>query len=162
MTEEENKLKNLKENYSKIQEKYNFPSFEELNQDFLIERIAEVQTDYLVREIRRFMADKFSNYMRFIESILNPVNAPMFIFSVVKAMTNEDKQSLTNAYKKLAKIEVNLIEIDVKFSEEKEAEFIKKSNTIWQEIKKDVLDFVNSVQKNWDNKIEPNGKGYFG
>ncbi|MAG10736.1 hypothetical protein CMI44_00280 [Candidatus Pacearchaeota archaeon] len=162
MSKEKNRLKILKEDYSKLKEKYSLPSFEELNKDFQIERAVEVQTDYLIRELRRLMAEKFSNYLRSIESIINPVNVPMFVFSIVKAMTSEDKKRLTTAYKKLVEIEISLVKVDVDFSEDNEAEFIKESYSAWQEIKKDVSNFVESVQKNWNNKIGSSDKGYFG
>ncbi|MAH03870.1 hypothetical protein CMI39_03750 [Candidatus Pacearchaeota archaeon] len=155
-------LDNLKKDYKKIQTKYSLPSFEKLNEDFQIEKIAEVETDYLLREIRKFVADKFSNYLRFIEAILHPVNAPMFVFSVIKSIDIEDKNKLVEIYKKLAKTEVRLIEVDVDFSLEKEAEFINESYKLWQGIKKDLLDVIDKIKKNWDNKFEVNNKGYLG
>jgi len=108
------------------------------------------------------MADKFSNYIRFIEALLNPVNAPMFIFSVVKLISAEEKKQLTECYKKLAKIQIKLIELDVKFVEQKEVEFVKESYKTWKEIQEDILNIINIIEKNWDNKSEENGKGYFG
>lgn len=155
-------LEKLKKDYIKIQKKHHLPSFEKLNEDFQIEKIAEIETEILIREIRRFMAEKFSNYLRFVETILNPVNAPMFVFSVIKTINLEEKNKLTEIYKKLAKIEVRLVEVDIEFSEEKEAEFINESCRVWQEIKKDLLNLVNIIKKNWDNKFEMNDKGYFG
>lgn len=162
MEKEENKLEELKQDYTEIQKKYSLPDFEKLNQDFHIEKISETQTDYIIREVRRFMADKFSNYMRFIENILNPVNVPMFVFSVVKAMTIEDKKNLSEAYKELAKIEIDLLEVDAEFSEEKEAQFVKDSYATWQDIKKIILKFAKSVKSNWENKTGTNDRGYFG
>jgi hypothetical protein len=159
---EKSKLKELKKDYASLQKKYNLPDFELLNQDFYIEKAAEIETDYLAREIRRFVADKFSNYLRFIEAILNPINVPMFIFSIVKSINAEEKERLSEVYKKLAKTEVSLIELDIHFSEEKEAIFLKESYKTWQEIKKDIMDFMDVVKKNWDNKIKVNGKDYFG
>lgn len=155
-------LDQLKKEYTKIQKKYALPSFEELNKDFQIEKAAEVQTDYLIREIRKFLTDKFSNYMRFIEALLNPVNTPMFVFSVVKSLGVEEKTKLTETYKKLAKIEINLVEVDIEFSEEREAEFIKKSYLVWKDVKNDILDVIGHIKGNWDNKFEVNKKGYFG
>ena len=70
---EESKLKKLKENYSIIQKKHSLPKFEELNENFFIEKLAEVETDLLIREVRRLMGDKLVNYMRFVENLLNPV-----------------------------------------------------------------------------------------
>jgi len=155
-------LEDLKKDYKEIQEKHNLPDFEKLNQDFQIEKIAEVETDLLIREVRRFMSEKFSNYLRFIEAILNPINVPMFIFSVIKSLGTEEKEKLTETYKMLSKKELELIELDVEFSEEKEAEFIKNSYKLWQEIKKDLLEVLEKIKDNWDNKSEINNKKYFG
>ena len=108
----ESGLDTLKKAYAKIQKKHGLPSFEELNKDFQIEKISEGETEILVREVRKFMSEKFSNYFRFVEAILHPVNAPMFIFSIVKLITPEEKNKLTMIYKKLAEAELNLIELD--------------------------------------------------
>lgn len=158
----ESGLEDLKKDYAKIQKKYGLPSFEELNEDFQIEKIAESETEILIREVRKFMSEKFSNYFRFVETILHPVNSTMFVFSIVRLIGSEEKSKLTNIYKKLAEAEISLIELDTDFVEEKEADFIKKSYKMWQEIKKDILDVVDVIKKNWDNKLEGNNKDYFG
>ena len=158
---DENNLESLKEDYKKIQKEYDLPEFDKLNEDFQIEKLAEIETDFLVREIRKFMADKFMNYLRFIESILNPVNVPMFIFSIVKSIGEDEKKKLTGVYKKLAKCEVELIRLDVEFSEDDEAKFVKKNYKLWNEMKKDILGVLDVIKKNWDNKTESK-KNYFG
>ena len=160
--EDKSCLDELKKNYKELQEKYSLPSFDFLNREFQIEKVAECETDYLVREIRKIVAEKFSNYLRFIEIVLNPMNAPMFVFSIIKTLGTEEKKKLSEIYKELAKFEVTLIRLDADFSEEREAEFINNSYKIWQKIKKEVLDIVEVVEKNWDNKIESNGGRYFG
>lgn len=164
MEDRQKGIEDLKKSYLEIQNKYSLPSFEELNMDFGIEKIVECETEILVREIRRFMSEKFSNYLRFIEAILNPVNSPMFVFSVIKTFENSEKKQLSEVYKKLAKKEVEILGLDIQFSEEKEVEFIKQSYSSWQEIKKDLLELVEVINKNWDREVEINkkGKGYFG
>lgn len=162
MSKKEFSLENLKKDYRKIQKKYSLPEFEKLNEDFQIEKIAETETDYLIREIRKFMGEKFSNYLRFVEAILNPINVPMFIFSIVKSIRSEEREKLVEIYKQLSKIEVSLIELDINFSEKKEADFVKQSYKIWQKIKKDTLEVIETIKKNWDNKLEGKSKGYFG
>ena len=162
MSKKELSLESLKKDYKKIQNKYGLPEFKKLNEDFSIEKISEIETDYLIREIRRFMGEKFSNYLRFSEAILNPVNVPMFVLSVVKTMSSEDKKRVTEIYKKLSKIEVELLELEAEFSDKKEAEFIKESFKTWQEIKKGLLEFVSTIKNRWDNKFEMNSKSYFG
>jgi len=158
----EKSLQEIKQEYKKIQEKHNLPSFEELNKDFAIERVTEIETDYLIKEIRKLIAEKISNYLRFLETLLQPINTPMFVYSIIKTYGEAEKEKLTEAYKKLAKKEVDLIETDLEFNEEKEAQFIKETFFLWQEVKKEILDVIQIIKKNWDNKSKPNGKGYFG
>lgn len=159
---EEHKLENLKEKYEILQKKYGLPSFKELNEDFHIDRVAESETEIPIREIRKHIADKMAGYLRFSETLLNPTNAPMFIFSIIKTLSSEDKQKLSEIYKRLSKNELKLIETDLEFSEEKEVEFIKNSYNIWQYMKKDILIILKSVEDKWDDKLEGNKREYFG
>ena len=159
---EESKLEKLKEDYKKIQSIYNLPDFEKLNSEFSIEKIAENETDFLVREIARVIAEKFSNYLRFVELVLNPANSPMFIFSIIKTMGENEKKKFSEIYKELARIELSLIELDVDFSEKKEADFINSSYKKWMILKKDFLGVIESIKSNWDNKNENDKNGYFG
>lgn len=158
----ESDLEKLKEDYKKIEKTYNLPDFNKLNSEFSIEKIADVETDFLIREVARIMGEKFSNYLRFVELILNPVNSPMFIFSLMKTMGESEKKKFADMYKELARIELNLIELDVDFSEKKEAEFINSSYKTWMDIKKDFQEVIEKIKSNWDNKKENNNKGYFG
>ncbi len=155
-------LAQLKERYKTLQKKYNLPAFEKLNEDFQIEKAAEAETDFVLREIRRYITDKFFNYLRFIESILTPNNAPMFVFAITKTLGVKEREKLMELYKKIAKVDIDLIELDIEYSEVKEAESIKRYHKMWQEIKKELMDIVGIIKKNWDNKAEDNGKAYFG
>src|SRR3990167_8117664 len=112
-------INKLKEEYEKLQKKNKLPTFKELNEDFHIEKIAEAETEILIREVRKFVGDKLANYMRFVESLLNPVNVPMFVFSFIKLMDSDDKKRLSDIFKELMKKEVKFIEIDLEFNEEK-------------------------------------------
>lgn len=158
----ESSLEKFKEDYSKLQAEYVLPFFEELNKDFQIEKLADTETDYLIREIRKIITDRFANYLRFVEAFLHPTNSPMFVFSLVKLISVEDKKILTSIYEKLAKSEMKVVELDLDFVEEKEVEFVRHAFNLWQEIKKDLLIFVKKIEDNWDSKPAVNGKGYFG
>ena len=158
---EKSKLKKLKEEYSKIQKKYTFPSFDKLNEDFRIEKVAQEETDFLVREIRETIGETIENFLRFVEAILNPVNVPMFLFPIIKALNIEEKNKLSEIYKKLSKLEIDAMKL-IDYSEKKEAEFIKSSYTLWQEIKKDFPKIIESAGKRTEVKFEKSEKGYFG
>ena len=156
------KLEKLKKEYEIIKNNYNLPEFKSLNEDFHIEKIAEVETEILIREVRKFMADKMMNYMRFLENLLNPVNVPMYIFSIIKLLDVEEKKIFSEIYQKLVTKEIEFIELDLEFNEEKEAEFIRDSYKFWQEIKKELLRIMKKINKKEDNKSEINNKEYFG
>ena len=155
-------LEVLKKEYEKLQKKQKLPSFEEMNEDFYIEKIAENETDMLIREVRRMVGDRLANYMRLIENLLNPVNVPMFVFTILRMIGPEEKKKLSEIYKKLVQNEIKFVERDLEFDEDKEAEFIRDSYKLWQEIKKELAEIFEKVEKHQDNKTEENNKGYFG
>ncbi len=162
MEKDEQKLEKLKKEYEILRNKYNLPDFKSLNEDFHIEKIVESETEILIREVRKFMADKMLNYMRFIENLLNPINAPMFVFSIIKLLDAEEKNLISEIYKQLMKKEIQFIELDLEFDEKREAEFIKDSYKFWQGIKRDILKIIDKINRKWDDKFEVNSKGYFG
>ena len=133
-----------------------------MNEDFHIEKVSENETDFLLREIRKFMSERIFNYLRTVETLINPANAPMFVFSVVKTLNQEDKNKLTEIYKELARNEIKLFAIDVEYSEKKEANFIKESFNSWQKIKKDLVKILTTIEKNIDLKSDSNHRKYFG
>jgi len=69
---EESALEELKEDYEKFKKIYKLPEFRQLNEDFDIEKVAQNETDFVLREVRRHMMDKIIAYLRFIEMLLNP------------------------------------------------------------------------------------------
>jgi UDP-glucose 6-dehydrogenase len=161
MTNKELSLEEIKSLYKEFEEKYSLPSFEELNENFQIEKVIESETDYLLRELRKHIAEKLYNYLRFAETLLNPVNASFFILSLAKSINPEKKKKLEEIYKKLAKNEIKCFKVDLTYSEEKEAEFIKDSSNLWEKIKRDFLEIIEDTEKNLDNKFEKT-RGYFG
>ncbi|HEA46394.1 MAG TPA: hypothetical protein ENH99_01280 [Candidatus Pacearchaeota archaeon] len=155
-------LDKLKNEYDVLRQKFNLPEFKEMNEDFHIDKLAEMETEIMIREIRRFLGDKLMNYMRFVENLLNPVNVPMFVFSIVKLLDAEQKKKLEEIYKELMKNEMKFIKLDLEFDEKEEAKFIKDSFDFWQKTKKDLLKIIEKINSKWDEKSETNGKGYFG
>ena len=162
MKTDESGLENLKKNYKPFQEKYFLPEFNKLNEDFSIEKIADTETDFLLREILRFISEKFSNYLRVVESIIHPINSPIFIFAIIKSLSQEDLESLKEVYKKLVKQEIKILKLDVLSSEKEEADYIKNSFIVWNDIRNSILKISEKIEKNWDNKFEENNKSYFG
>lgn len=124
-------LTELKQNYSSIESRFNLPSFHNMNQEFDIEKLAERETDFLLREVRRAMLEKNEAYLRFLELLLNPAGSPMFVL----ALKIGDKKSLHELYLELGKYELQGLALDNSYNEEKEAEFINMFFKRWEDIK---------------------------
>lgn len=160
----EKSLQEVKKDYEEFQIRYSLPSFDELNRAFSIEKVTEDETDFLLREIRKYIADKYSNYHRFVELLINPANASVFVFSILKGMNADDKKLIENLYKKLSKLNIRIMEVDIIYSEEKEAEFIQEAYREWNSIREDWIKIIESIKKNWDNGVKKDSeeKKYFG
>ncbi len=161
LNENKDSLEDLKKEYLKLQKKYSLPGFKEMNEDFGIEKVVDFQGELLIREIRRFIGDKIANYMRLVENLINPVNVPIFVFSMVKSIDENDKNALSEIYKKFGEIEIDLISIDLDYSEKKEADFIENSFEIWQIIKKDLMKILDKIKSSQEDKPKSNEKNYF-
>jgi len=159
-TEDKINLDELKQEYGKFKDKWGLPEFNELNKFFDVEEI-DVETDFLLRKIRRIVSDRISGYLRFIEVILNPSNAPMFIFKLIKKIEEEDKKKLTEIYNILGEFELEIVKLDLDYNETKEAEFIKKVYKILSEdISKKLLIIVDKMSNGGEIKKERGS--YFG
>lgn len=155
-------LDGLKKEYERLQKKYKLPGFQQLNEDFDIERAAEKETELLLREIRKHVVDKVLSYLRFFEFWANPSSAPLFILSLAKTLSPDTKKAIDSLYKKLVEIELDVIEIDNTYSEKKEAEFIIRLTREWRPIKEDVSEIVRALKAGWKQKAEKKEKSYCG
>jgi len=158
----ESSLEDMKKDYEKLKSKYSLPSFKELNEEFDIEKAAEHETECLMREARKLVMEKVVVYLRFIETLLNPSNAPMFFFALVKGLTASDKKLLEKLYDKLGSFEIESIELDCNYNEKNEAEFIKIIFVEWKDIKDEMLKLTEILKRNWNQKSEKDEKGYLG
>lgn len=156
------KLAKLKKEYSALAKKYNLPAYSAINEEFDIEKAAGQETDTLLREIRKVIMDKVLAYLRFTELLLNPTNAPMFFFAILKGLSNDDKKILEGLYVQLGRLEIEVIEIDNDYSEKGEAEFINRVYCVWKGIKSDMKGISKALQRGWDKKCETREKSYLG
>ncbi len=155
-------LDKLKSKYELYRERYSLPLFNELNKIFDIEEL-DSEGDLLLRKIRRFISEKLAGYMRFIEALLNPSNAPIFFFKLIKKLDNNDKENLTKMYEALGNIELETILLDLEYSEEGEADFIKKLYELYNnEIRKELLNVLKKLGNGDNGNARSNGGSYFG
>ncbi len=162
MAKKSSPLEDMKKEYEKLRKKFKLPSFKELNDNFDIERVSERDTDSLIREIRKSMMDKVLAYFKFTEMLINPSNSSLFFFSLVKGLSSKDKRILERLYERLGEMEINVIELDAKYMEKDEVEFIKKVNKEWKTISEELIKLVEVLRRNWRQKSSKNDRDYFG
>ena len=162
MEKRKSSLAELKKNYKGLQAKYKLPKFSFMNENFEIEKLAEQETDFLLREIRKLISEKAVAYLRFVEMLLNPSNAPFFFFGLVKNFSSADRKIVEKIYEKLIEFEIDAMSIDNEYSEKREAEFIRKTVEKWQDVKQDMKELIDAIKKSWQAKKEKSEKSYFG
>ena len=154
-------LDELKKQYEPLRKKYKLPSFNELNEDFDIEKSQEKETNFLLREIRREVTDKVAAFLRFFELFLNPQAAPLFVLGMLKNLTLHEKEIIGALYKELVALEIEAVNLDIRYDEKNEAKFIKNTFMKWQKLKPE-LEKVGVALRKIQTK-EPKGKrSYFG
>ena len=158
---EESKLKELKKEYAKLKEKYELPEFEELNKEFEIEKLQEYETDILLKNIRKTMAEKVLALIHFLEFFINPTGAPMFILAMTRNLKENTKKAIEEAYKKGCEIEIKSLSIDLFYDEKKEIEFIHEFIEEWEEIKNMIKGLPDDLIKAWEVS-EKKEKNYLG
>jgi len=160
--EEKTSIEELKEIYLEFKEKYALPEFSELNKAFDIEELGDCETEFFLRKIRKIVSEKIVGYLRFLEIILNPNNAPIFFFKLIKKLESEDKGNISKIYEKLGNMEIEIVKLDLDYSEEKEAEFIKKIFDFFSNMKGEVLRVVSKMVNGKDSNSKKEGREYFG
>ena len=155
-------LEKLKSDYDTVREKFNLPSFSQLNEEFEIERIAEHETDMLLREIRKAITEKAVAFLRFLELMINPTAAPFFLLSVIRYLGASDKKLVQEIYRKVCEFEIKAIALDMKYNEKAEAAFIKESLKKWQAMHSEFQEMSKAIDKAWNASFEKKERSYFG
>ena len=94
----ENDEIDFEETYNELAQKKGLPEFKEIAEDFDIEKIQEKESSFLIREVRRSINEKIAAYIHLFETLINPTTPPMFVFSILRNITTEDKETIKKIY----------------------------------------------------------------
>lgn len=144
----------LKKEYTKLKKKYALPEFEVLNAEFEIERIATHKTRFILRKIRRRIERKLDNFLRILESFINPSFANLASIALSKSFSDKEKDLVKKSYQTLVDLMLKSITTELDGKEEKDAKFIKDTLKVWIKTKKDLYELLSSSEKIWKKKIE--------
>lgn len=159
----ENKLEKFKAEYAKVQKKYSLPSFDDLNNAFDIEEVANKQTERILRLVRRRITEKTSSYLRFMEVFLNPSQAPLFYMMLAKNMPEEGRKAVNEVYFELGKIELDHLKLElIDYSELVESKAIKSFYEVWNKAKEQLGILTEIFENQWKKTTQTKDKTYLG
>ncbi|MEM3405358.1 MAG: hypothetical protein QW117_00040 [Candidatus Pacearchaeota archaeon] len=160
MKKEKTRLENFKEKYEIIRRKYNLPKFSDINKEFEIEKICRKETEFLIRNIRREIIERITHYLRFLEALINPSNAPLLFFALANKLTEKEKKILNDLYSTLSSYLVKSIYLDNINEEEEDVKLIMEIYKNWTNIKNKFNDIIKVLDEDYRNKKENKFKGY--
>ena len=163
MAEKEEKEKfDFEHEYNALKSEYSLPDFDKLSEDFDVEKSVEKESNYLLREVRRVVNDKLSGYIHLLENLINPSNPPMFILSAIRNLDSDDKDLIKKIYKKLSKLQIEVLRLDTVYIEKDEAKYIIEAYSIWQDAKKDLIKIIDKFGETVEKDDPKKERGYFG
>lgn len=158
----ENKNFNLEKTYNEFRQKHNLPEFKKLIQDFDgIEKIQDKEPIFLIREIRRAINEKITAYIQFLETLINPNAPPIFIFSILKNISTDDKNTIKEIYKTLSKSQIEIMKLDTIYNETVEIKFINNIFNEWQDIKPKIYKLIENFEANFETDDTSKKSSYF-
>jgi len=140
---------------------YDLPDFDGLMEDFDNEKVFEKESSFLLREIRKMIVEKLSAYLQLFETFMNPSSSPMFVYSVLRNISEDDREMIKDLYKRLSEYQLRAVRLDTVYNEEKEAKFILESFNDWQKLKHEVYGILERLEKGEDEKSESSKGAYY-
>ncbi len=154
------KIKDLKELYAPLAKKYGLPGFKELNENFEIESLRR-ESEFMLKAIRKIMMAKVANALSFVEMVVNPVNAPRFYLVYIKSMSSEGRKEAEKVYERLSKLIKAALNLELEYSEKKEADMILLVYNEWNLVKPEFKKMLDSMEGGEKNNVSKE-KSYFG
>ena len=158
----ENEEINFEEIYSELAQKHGLPEFEKIAEDFDIEKIQDKESIFLIREVRRAINEKIAAYIHLFETLINPSAPPMFVFSILRNISQEDKETIKKIYKAISRTQIEVMKLDTVYKEEEEIKFINETFIIWQELKPIIYKLIERFESSFDEDDTSKKRSYFG
>lgn len=139
----------IKESYEKLRKKHNLPDFDKINNEFEIGTLEK--DDFLIRAVRRRMAEKLSHFAKFLEDLLSP-DTSFASMNECRDITDAEKQNIFEMFQKLMYYGTLSSQLDLVCEDEKDANFIIKFFSDWQNHKKGLNSLLEKIKESWTEK----------
>lgn len=144
--------------YGELQEKYSLPSYADLQRDLDFD---EIESNFILREIRDKIKDRFEYYSKLLEAVFQPEGDFSSYIETTK-FTKEIRDEYFTCYKKLRYFIREAQILSVYNDDLKDADYIKKSYSLWLEEKQIIIDFLERLKSCWIDEETEDSVKYFG
>ena len=151
----------VRQAYTKIIKKYSLPSWQTINDEFELATI-EYEDLPILKQVRRKIVEKFSNYAALLESFLQPNPGSLINLEETKFFNEKDQQTIYELLKELMYLERSSYYLDFTSEEKDDALYINESNASWKKMKKDFENIITNLKKGWREEMKSNKYQYFG
>lgn len=141
------KNKEIEKQYIELKKKLKLPDFKEIDFEFEISDLEE--TNFLLREIIRKMAERLDFCSTMLEEILQPDTSNLYALHETRNFDEDEKKKMYELYTKLMNFNRQSIEVSMEHNEKEEAEFISSLFNDWKTLKKELLVFVKKMRASW-------------
>ena len=148
-------MKDLKQRYNELANKYNTPSFEELDPDFELLYFKELcEISKPLAFARRRIYDKIGWICSMIQTLMQPNSGSPISIEESSFFTKDEKQDFVNLLKQMMYFERLSIHLDIESTEQEDADFIKEAVGKWQEIKPQIKKITSQLKQGWKKETE--------
>ena len=151
----------IEKEYSKISKKYKLPKFKEIDSEFEISTLES--PSFLIKNILRRIVEKLEFYIEVVGNLVHPDASSLSSMYEIRYFSDDEKNEIYNLFKKLMKVDRNIVEVVLKNDEKEQTEFLNKFFSNWLGTKKELLKYIKKMKESWEKQstIEED-TAYFG
>jgi len=143
----------IKDAYDKLKKKYpSLPEFDEINNEFEIESIEKEY--FLLRNVRRAIADKFEGLLSNLSHILQPENISICEFYEFRCFDTDQKTKLFTFFKQLRCNYLRLLKLDILLDDAKDVEAISEVFKFWKKFKLVLVPYFDDLEQCWAKEYD--------
>ena len=151
----------IKGEYQKLAKRHKLPKYIDIDKDFEISTIDK--TEFLLREIRRKILDKFDGIREILEHIIQPDANSFSSMYETRIFSDEEKKKIYNIYKTLMRMDRTASIVNLRADEKEDAQYIKNTFAEWQKLKPKLMQYFEKIKKNWEKETSvKEDLGYLG
>ena len=151
----------IEEEYNKLCKKFKLPKFEEIDREFEISTLENER--FLINNILRRIVEKLEVYTEAIGNLVHPDASSLTSMYEIRYFSDDEKNDMYKLFKKLMKINREIVELLLDADEKKEADFLNGFFNEWLNMKNDLKAYISKMKESWEKEstIEED-LGYFG